>query len=166
MNPEDFLRQIAGSLPEPSLHSLILKHGRAFEQGARPGKLRLGRLGQCYLNAGTIAIRHASLYRYCEGYATRNVPEAMGLPVLHGWLVDKEDRAIDVTWPEQGNQYYGVTFTEKELIEGVMEARYWGLFDNCGVGSRILLAREAVAKERDVRPTTPIKQEEQDPTWD
>lgn len=49
------------------------------------------RPGECYMNAGKIALEHDCL-KFCEGLAA-------GLwPMAHSW-VSFEGRAIDVTWP-------------------------------------------------------------------
>lgn len=49
------------------------------------------RVGECYMNAGRIAIDRDGI-QFCEGFAA-------GLwPVPHAW-VEYKDRAIDVTWP-------------------------------------------------------------------
>lgn len=51
--------------------------------------------GKCFDNCALLAWQSKGKYRYVEGIA---IPLDDPVPVLHAWLIDENDRAIDPTW--------------------------------------------------------------------
>lgn len=103
--------------------------------------------GECYMNAGKIALEVGSGLSFVEGYA------AGFWPVPHAWI-EYRGRAIDVTWPTRWTarrnkpayrietimqrvehniktcSYLGVAIPENMLRTHVMKLRQWSpLFD-------------------------------------
>jgi hypothetical protein len=122
-----------------SLEALLLKHGEAFSPAPVPKGIRKGKDGLCFMNAGKIASGSGS-FRYAEGYATT---KDLGLPFHHGWLVNSEGRAIDPTWRERGELYYGISFSSEELDKALLLGKHWGLLGyRHGKGHIVLAERE------------------------
>jgi len=102
--------KVLGTCPEGwpymNVEDLVLLHGRQFEPVPIHGQgVKRGSMGACYMNAGRIALGRPLEFAYCEGYATRRDLEFF--PVLHAWLLNRDGKAVDVTWPD-GAEYYGV----------------------------------------------------------
>ena len=80
--------------------------------------------GECYMNAGRIAVD--TDLPFCEGFA------AGPWPVPHGWNVYK-GRAIDVTWPVRWTrkQCYTTARTKEQIMErvnhNIANCVYWGI---------------------------------------
>jgi hypothetical protein len=93
-----------------SLHTFLLRHGRAFAPRERPKNMRRGKMGYCYQNAISFLFKNARRSSrklvYCEGYAIKS---DVGIPMMHGWLCDMEGNVIDLTWDDV-TDYWGVPF--------------------------------------------------------
>lgn len=118
-------------LPSPGYHyscieDFLLREGQEFKHIDFDHKYPYGEIKNCYQNAADLAIRHPEL-TYVEGYAT------VVIPTLHAWLVDKEDRVIDVTWQDFGEYephgYWGVKFPQRVLMSQMVETKMYGLLD-------------------------------------
>jgi hypothetical protein len=57
----------------------------------------------CYYNSQMLILDNKEL-KYFEGFATT---KTLGLPLEHAWCVYK-DKIVDVTWKENGDEYFGV----------------------------------------------------------
>lgn len=94
-----------------------------FPPRQRPKGLRLRTPKACWLNAALVALDHRYHHlTYAEGEALS--PE--GFWCDHGWVVDEDGYAIDVTWKEPGLEYRGRTYTRREVAEAVANCGKWG----------------------------------------
>lgn len=111
---------------------LMLALGQPFQAQALPEGFTPGTIGQCFANAGALAIHKPSL-TYVEGLA-----DCGFLPTAHAWCVDAAGRVIDPTWRDCANaSYFGIPVQWNALEEHLDQTGYWGLFD--GVLPRRLL---------------------------
>lgn len=107
----------------PGLERWLLEHGTVFPTCELAPSLGTPR--ECFKNAGALAIEDPDLL-YCEGLAaSAKVP----LMLPHAWLVDRQGRALEVTWAEPGQAYFGAVFQTSAYIEALEETRVWGIFD-------------------------------------
>ena len=100
--------------PYPSEAHFVLAHGRFFEPVPFPATIqRMMMPKESFWNAHSLVKRFPKKFRYVEGFAsmTRLHPE----PVLHAWVIDQKDCAIDPTW-DNGVEYFGVEFA-REYVE-------------------------------------------------
>ncbi|MGW8177823.1 MAG: hypothetical protein ACWGQW_03400 [bacterium] len=97
------------------IEDALLKCGRGFSVAPLPEHIERGEVKQCFRNAYQIAIEHDLIY--CEGLAVSSV---LPFPVLHAWVFDGRHFIYETTWPELGQEYWGValstTYVEKELL--------------------------------------------------
>lgn len=108
-----------------SHEELILDRGRAWTPAPLGPGARRGQPRYCYFNTLELTARYPDL-RYCEGYAVPMVDGWTGIPVVHAWAVDPDDRVWDPTWPEpERSAYYGMTFSRAEV------ARFLELSEDC-----------------------------------
>lgn len=108
---------------------LVLRVGVEMTPVARiPDDVPLGPRGQCFANAGTLAVAPGCRYTYCEGYAMPLVDRS---PVLHAWLVTPDGRVVDPTWGvDPAYRYLGVPFRRDFLVASILRTRLWGLLDD------------------------------------
>jgi hypothetical protein len=103
---------------------LMLALGRPFKAQPLPSGFTLGTVGQCFANAGSLALNNPSL-TYVEGLA-----DCGFLPTAHAWCVDAEGRVIDPTWRDCATaSYFGIPVQWDALHEHLDHTGYWGLFD-------------------------------------
>ena len=101
-----------------SIEEFVLKKGQFFELGNCVG----GVAKQCFKNALLYSINNSLIY--VEGYIL-----VYHFPILHAWVLDKENKVIEVTLKELSSEYYGVKFNsdyifhiaEKRSISGVLD---------------------------------------------
>lgn len=107
----------------PGLERWLLEHGTVFVSSTLASQL--GVPGQCFKNAGSVALGTDELL-YCEGLAaSADVP----LMFPHAWLVDRQGQAVEVTWPAPGRAYLGAVFQTRAYVQILEETRLWGVFD-------------------------------------
>jgi hypothetical protein len=80
--------------------------------------LRKHRDRRCYDNSSDL-VRAGRLPYYVEGFAWHRIG---GFPMEHAWNSDDGERAIDVTWKEPGMIYFGVLFSEHEMMKAICAA--------------------------------------------
>lgn len=103
-----------------SFRGLVAEQGENFEIIESP--LRLGKRGECYMNAAQIALE-SNEYDYCQGYA---VSAKLGIPLEHAWLVRRSDRAaFCVTWEEGMTDCYGVVVNTSSLRLHTLQTGTW-----------------------------------------
>lgn len=119
---ERFLRMLAELPHFLSRYKLTL--GRAWAAAHLPADQKRGLQGQCFANAGALALSEPDL-TYVEGYGC---PSGL-IPVEHAWCVDRSGRVIDPTWkaPETAS-YFGVPLTHEFLVHHYETASHWGIF--------------------------------------
>lgn len=92
------------------LAARIVEGGRLWKTKARPKGIAVGDPLRCFYNALRIARERPTPYVLAIGWA---LMPGTASPTAHSWLVDRRDlRAVEVTWPEVGDGYYGVTYQE------------------------------------------------------
>lgn len=84
----------------------LLKHGQTYEVQPVPAGIRYGAPRCCFGNSIMACVKYG--WRYVEGFA---VPPSGILPVHHGWNLDENGTAFDITWREPGIAYIGVEFS-------------------------------------------------------
>jgi hypothetical protein len=92
----------------------VRQHGTVARPQLPPGGEIMGVPGFCFANAITSAVKQG--WRYVEGYALRLYP------VLHAWCETEQGQAYEVTWPDVGRAYLGVSFP----LEQAADACWWG----------------------------------------
>ena len=124
----DYLQKITSLVPEPMMpiERFLLKHGSMMVPHPRPARVKRGKLGECFKNAGEIALADPTLL-YVEGLVlTPKLP----FPVLHGWL-SQDGMVVDPTLgAEAENEYFGVVFPPKLLLDEVLRLKHWGVLDS------------------------------------
>lgn len=118
------------------MSTFLCKRGRRFDKLlACPPNLR-GRMGECYRNAGRLALANASL-TYHEGFG---FDPSIGIPIRHGWVVDPEGHVIDPTWAySAGSVYFGIGLRTDFMWKRVVAQGTWCVwkdwFDLSGDGA-------------------------------
>jgi hypothetical protein len=111
-----------------SLHTFLLRHGRAFAPRERPKNMRRQKMGYCYQNSISFLFRHARRSSkklvYCEGYAIKS---DVGIPMMHGWLCDMHGNVIDLTWDDVSD-YWGVPFQFDFVCAETVRNGVYGIF--------------------------------------
>jgi hypothetical protein len=95
-----------------TVEEAVLKHGRPFIAIGRPTGYRLGRVKQCYANAGKAACAEKGIY--VEGFA---MDSKRFFP--HAWITLDGIHAIDLTLRDPVNNffYFGIPFCVDVLEE-------------------------------------------------
>lgn len=107
--------------------SVPLDAKERHELGQMLANIRAFRVGECYRNAGEIALEQEKLI-FCEGVAAGNLPVTLS----HAW-VSYKGRAIDVTWPtslERKSGYRPSMAAEqimKRVVHNLKTSEYWGI---------------------------------------
>ena len=107
---EKYLRMVAEMQKHCSkrhgIESFVLEHGQEMPfVTERPPDVRKGRMQRCFMNAARLAIGQPERFTYCEGFA-----DAGTIPMYHAWVLDELGRAVETTWPDLADSYYGVAF--------------------------------------------------------
>ena len=88
-----------------SIEDFVLRHGRRYEPQSLPSAYEFGYPKACYENSAKLAsFRHLA---YVEGFA---LCKGCPMPLHHAWCIGSDDRVIDTTWREAGEDYFGVVF--------------------------------------------------------
>lgn len=128
----------------------VLQHGSHFNLlNSRAEKH--GPMKECFSNSQALALfKGRGQYIYCEGYAISLIP------VLHAWVVRREDGAlIETTWPEVGREYFGIMFDEDYLTDRVLATEsYHSLIDDWHNDWPLLSAEPNAWKQRRPPQTT------------
>lgn len=82
---------------------------------------------QCFANSQAELMDNPDKFTYVEGIA---IQPSIGLPIHHGWLVDKEGKVLDLTWKEPESAIYlGVPFDYKFVLDNMIKSKsYSSLF--------------------------------------
>lgn len=132
----DFHERMGSGIKVPkTIDETLLEVGRPFtarslldDKDVRPESR------ECYWNAWQLFLRQPGLH-YCEGMV---VLEGFGMPVLHGWCIDEEDRVWDPSVSQhRGAVYHGAQFEDDfvhKAWEQLRETELIGIFANAGCG--------------------------------
>lgn len=97
-----------------SIEGLVLSEGTIYKGQPLPEGFTPMEKKMCFANAFELVLGEHDL-TYVEGYALR--PQ-LGLPMMHGWCIDGDDRVIDPTWDEPDTcVYIGIPFTRWDMVE-------------------------------------------------
>jgi len=108
-----------------SAEECIIEEGVFATASELPDWINRGELKQCYRNASNLAISHANL-RYVEGYGVFR-----GIPVQHAWVYDMVTGLHhEVTWPEEGREYYGVVFDTAYITSLMLKTERYGVWSS------------------------------------
>lgn len=106
--------------------SFYLWLGHTFEVHPLPAAYSPGPLGQCYMNAGRLAVENPDLV-YCEGWAFH----AGIIPLHHAWCVDPSGKVIDPTWSGyDGLEYVGVALRRDFHLRQLDKHEVWGILSD------------------------------------
>lgn len=90
----------------PLVTAFVLRNGVEMAPRARIGPKRPNR--QCFKNAAEFVMARRlagdDSCRYAEGFA---ISAGLGIPIHHAW-VEIDGEAMDPTWAEPGQAYYGL----------------------------------------------------------
>jgi hypothetical protein len=131
--------------------AFILKYGREWAATPRPRGVHKQRAKQCYANSqkhllATAWRSDAAVLTYVEGWAIHALTG--GFAMLHGWLVDRDGRVLDLTWKQpQGSIYFGVPFRDEYVRRQVRDRMLWGSLIDCPATRWALLAGEVPLEE-------------------
>lgn len=95
-----------------SMEELLLTYGRFMPQEPLPDNLCFGTPRACYANSQELAFSGRTL-TYVEGYALNS---KVSLPTPHAWVLDQQGKAIDPTWSQQNNCYFGIAIDKNWLL--------------------------------------------------
>lgn len=85
-----------------------------------------GEKKMCFRNCAEAALENPDLL-YVEGYARADIP--LPFPIAHAWLLTPDELVVDPTW-ERGLEYFGITFTGRQLAEYLLLNEEYGLLDS------------------------------------
>jgi hypothetical protein len=117
-----------------SFEGYLLDNARFFSPVlVKPKGVKWGERKECFYNAAyhiydDLIRRRQGEWAYCEGLA---VSADLGLPIHHGWLVNRDGAVLDRTWrhAEEGRTaYFGVAFSPDYFADTISETRVWGMF--------------------------------------
>jgi hypothetical protein len=114
----------------PELFERLAAEGRYFAPRPLPKRYKLGTPGNCFEDAGRLALNSDSL-TYCEGIAMSV------FPVHHAWCIDSKGRVVDKTWAAVDAKintdrpniaYFGVAIDDDDLRVRLLGKETWGFF--------------------------------------
>jgi hypothetical protein len=119
------LARIAKSCGNTIVEKAILHHGRPFIGVDRPKHFRLGKIKECFVNAGVLADAGRGIY--VEGFITTPVHS---IPIHHAWITLDGVHAVDVTLrePAPNCSYFGIPFSSEVLQSALCRLNCWGPF--------------------------------------
>jgi hypothetical protein len=122
-----------------SLEELILTEGRSWEPQSLPESAAAwkGEPKQCYKNAADAVLgmggkQPLSDARYVEGFV--HAAGLEGLPIAHAWVVDKDDKVLELTLNEPGVEYQGIEVPNDVLARTLLRRESYGVFDDWQAG--------------------------------
>jgi hypothetical protein len=86
-----------------SVEDFVLRHGQSYKAQSLPVAYPIGFPKACYENSAKLASYHD--LAYVEGFA---LTKGGVQPTHHAWCIDGDNRVIDTTWRESGEEYFGV----------------------------------------------------------
>jgi len=138
------------NVPYQSIEDYVLANGEFFPLATRSAEWKRAVARTCFATSQKLALK--SGLTYCEGYAL-----ALGVPFLHGWCLDNQGRAIDVTWEEAGDAYFGVKFDLEQVRRHRGKKRWAGsLLDVPPAFPRIYENRFQTCSQRSRASASPI----------
>jgi len=102
-----------------SMEDFVLKKGQLF----KTTKCIEGEPRQCFCNSYSYAIKNRDCI-YVEGYILYN-----SILIQHAWIVDKDNKGIEVTLEEPAEEYFGVKFNLNYLMHVAFLRGYYGVID-------------------------------------
>ena len=102
-----------------SIEEFVLKKGQVF----KPDKCISGKPKCCFRNASLFAASDRDLI-YVEGYIL-----VCGFPILHAWVLDKNNKVIETTLEESASEYFGVKFNLEYVLQMSLLRGYYGVID-------------------------------------
>ena len=106
------------------MEEFVLENGKLSTDVA--GKVKRGKMKECFKNAFQLADRYEDELTYVEGFA---VSKGVPLHVLHAWCVDKQKKVHDPTWKD-GAEYFGVEFDLMYVRKVIVQRKHYGVIDN------------------------------------
>lgn len=123
----DFVALLAALQPAPDGHrfgsiaDLVLRYGRIWPDRADPATVPDMARGQCFANAGILAVERPDL-TYVEGWAGSLIPTE------HAWLVTADGAVVDPTWGHSPDAVYlGVPLTRHCVMRRTTDTGVWGI---------------------------------------
>jgi hypothetical protein len=112
-------------LGHPSLlERFVLRNGKPYSPGPRKGLK--GPAKQCYMNAAKVVMCDADASAYVEGFV---VIKDLPIPILHAWVSYDGETVMDPTLDSANREYFGVSFTRRELVSELRKTKVYGLLD-------------------------------------
>jgi hypothetical protein len=130
-------------LGHPSLlERFVLRNGKPYAPGPRKG--RKGPERQCYMNAAKVVMCDADAVAYVEGFV---INPDLPIPIHHAWVSYDGETAMDPTLDSANREYFGVSFTRKELVRELRKTKIYGLLDTgCGLNADLMFRRDPELK--------------------
>lgn len=100
----------------------LAKHSRFWAPAPLPKGIRRQKRGECFKNAGELALSNPEL-TYVEGLALHTL-----VPTAHAWRVAPDGKVIDPTWTYESNSaYLGIPFCTDFLFGHLEATKVWGV---------------------------------------
>jgi len=109
-----------------SIEDFVLSNGRAYTPTPLPVDAPRGEMSRCFMNAAKLMDYEPGL-SYVEGYAIR---KGLPIPLLHAWCVDEFGKVLDSTWPDDGEEYFGVALSTDYVRRTMLARGKYGIIDN------------------------------------
>jgi hypothetical protein len=149
--PDMLRREVAQWAPlahHALLQRYLLARGTECIAQALPKKYGRGQKRECFRNAIRLAKRNPNTLRYVEGYA---LGSALPILIHHAWVIDAEDRVIDVTWDEPETcHYFGRVFTVAEWKRETDRTGTMSMLDGVGL-NHVLMFEDVPGLEDEIR---------------
>lgn len=125
-----WLRKYHDEFDEPmssckAVHSLLLKHGRAWYIGKGTFTGRRASRKQCYMNAYALADNNQNLI-YTEGWCWSR------FYLAHAWCIDQDGQVIDPTLRE-ATGYYGIPFKWDFVRATASRTKVYGIISESNI---------------------------------
>lgn len=119
------IRAFLGPYRGRGVGGLVDRLGIEHKPARLPKGIRRAKKGKCFANAYRLSVNGSGL-TYVEGYAT--CEGSFGIPILHGWCVDRDGNVVDPTWdhPER-NVYLGIPLKDEFCCRELLANRVFGI---------------------------------------